>query len=556
MQLPVEEKTIGQVLADTARRFADAEALVFAQSNFRCTYAELDRQVDSLAKSLMAIGLQAGDHLAVWSTNHPEWTLLQFATARVGVVLVTVNPAYHESELEYVLRQSDAKVLALVDGFRDADYFAILSRVCPGSVRCGAAPIDSKRLPRLKHVLSLSAGNKGGALGWDELLGLGDRVENRELAERAEQLLPEDPINIQYTSGTTGFPKGATLTHRNILLNAWHTGQIQRLTTADRVCVPVPFYHCFGCVLGALAVVVHGATLVAPSEYFNATKTLEAVETERCTALYGVPTMFLGQLQHIQFDQFDCSSLRTGIMAGSPCPIELMKRVTNVMGAAEMTIAYGLTEASPVITQTHTTDPLEIRVGTIGRPIPGVEVKIVDAESGAELGENESGELCARGHVVMKGYYNNPEATEAAIDCDGWLHTGDLASRTEEGCYRITGRLKDLNIRGGENISPREIEERLYQHPSVEEVQVVGVPDIKFGEQVLACVKTHGDAALSEDDVKDFCRATLSRFKVPHYVEFLNEFPMTVTGKIQKFKLREWAIGKLGLQEAADEDTA
>jgi fatty-acyl-CoA synthase len=556
MEPPVVGKTIGQVLAETASRFPDTDALVFLQSGFRCTYAELNQRVDAVAKGLLALGLEVGDHLAIWSTNHVEWTLLQFATARVGVVLVTVNPAYHESELEYVLKQSDAKVLALIDCFRSADYLKILANICPEASRCGADSISSSRFPHLKYALSLSTANAGGLMGWGDLLRRGECVSDDQLKCREDQLSPDEAINIQYTSGTTGFPKGATLTHRNILLNAWHTGSIQRLSTDDRICVPVPFYHCFGCVLGALAAVVHGATMVSPNEHFDASRTLEAIESERCTSLYGVPTMFLAQLQHDRFSGFDCDSLRTGIMAGSPCPIELMRRVTSEMGAEEMTIAYGLTEASPVITQTLTTDPIEIRVGTIGRPIPGVEVQIVDPETGVVLGDDQSGELCARGHVVMQGYYNNPEATARAIDGDGWLHSGDLASRTEDGCYRITGRLKDLIIRGGENISPREIEERLYEHPSVEEVQVVGVPDQKFGEQVLACIRKCGDATLCEEEVKAFCRQTLAHFKVPHYVEFLNEFPMTVTGKIQKFKLREWAIGKLDLHEAADEETA
>ncbi|HIM28240.1 MAG TPA: AMP-binding protein [Planctomycetes bacterium] len=553
---PVIGKTIGQVLSETASRYPDHEALVFLQSGYKCTYSELDQQVDAAAKGLIALGMEKGDHLAIWSTNHPEWVMLQFATARIGVVLITINPAYQESELKFVILQSDAKVLALIDRFRSSDYLQILQNVCPESSKCGAGPIESTDFPRLKQVLSLSSDNASGLLGWEEFLQRGRHVTDEQLSQRGKQLSSDDAINIQYTSGTTGFPKGAVLTHQNILLNAWYTGQIQRFEPHDRVCVPVPLYHCFGCVLGTLSAAVHATTMISPHEYFDPTLTLEAIAAEKCTAIYGVPTMFLAQLQDSRFSEFDCSSLRTGIMAGNPCPIELMKRVTNEMGVQEITIAYGLTEASPVITQTHTTDPIEVRVGTIGRPIPDVEVKIIDTDTGVTLEAGHSGELCARGHVVMCGYYNNEQATALAIDKEGWLHSGDLAIRNDDGCYRITGRLKDLIIRGGENISPREIEERLYEHPNIEEVQVVGVPDVKFGEEVLACIKTNGDQELSSEQVQEFCRETLAHFKIPKYVEFLDEFPMTVTGKIQKFKLREWAIKHLGLQDAADVETA
>jgi fatty-acyl-CoA synthase len=553
---PVVGKTIGQVLSETACRFPENEAMVFVQSGYKCTYAELDQQVDAAAKGLIAIGMEKGDHLAIWSTNHPEWVVLQFATARIGVVLITINPAYQEDELKFVIRQSDAKVLALIDRFRSSDYLKILKNVCPEASTCGVEPIESASFPKLKQLLSLSADNVGGLLNWEQFLDRGCQISDDRLRERVRQLSPEDAINIQYTSGTTGSPKGAMLTHQNILLNAWYTGLIQKFEPHDRICVPVPLYHCFGCVLGSLSAVVHATTMISPHEYFDATRTLEAIESQQCTAVYGVPTMFLAQLQDKRFGEFNCSSLRTGIMAGNPCPIELMKRVTKEMGVQQITIAYGLTEASPVITQTHTTDPIEIRVGTIGRPIPDVEVKIIDPETGATLESGQAGELCARGHVVMMGYYNNPQATALAIDQDGWLHSGDLATRTDDGCYRITGRLKDLIIRGGENISPREIEERLYEHPNIEEVQVVGVPDVKFGEEVLACIKTCGDGFLTPQQVQEFCRETLAHFKIPKYVEFLDEFPMTVTGKIQKYKLRAWAIQQLGLQDAADIETA
>ncbi len=548
--------TIGQVLRQTALQHPENDALVFSQSNLRLNYAQFDRRVDDVAKGLLAIGLTRGDHLAVWSTNHPEWVLLQFATARIGVVLVTVNPAYRESELAYVLQQSDAKAIALVPQFKASNYFDILEAVCPEISKSDAGETFRETLPKLRWVISVTDDVRDGMLSWSNLIAKATQVTDEQLTEAEEQLSCSDGINIQYTSGTTGRPKGAFLTHQNILLNGWYSGQMQRLTSEDRICIPVPMYHCFGCVLGTLSAVSYGAAMVFPHEYYDPGKTLDAISAERCTAIYGVPTMFVAELEHENYPKTDCSSLRTGIMAGSPCPIELMKRVTKEMGAREITIAYGQTEASPVITQTYAEDPIDLRVSTVGRTLPGVEVKIVDPETNEELGDEQSGELCARGHLVMLGYYNNPEATAKAVDADGWLHTGDLALRQKNSYYKITGRLKDMIIRGGENISPREIEEYLYQHEKVEQAQVVGVPDPKFGEEILACVKLRGGQTMSEEEIREFCKGSLAHYKVPRYVLFVEDYPLTVTGKIQKFKLRDQAIEILGLQKTTGTETA
>jgi fatty-acyl-CoA synthase len=552
----VDGLTIGQALRETARRFADRDALVFPELGVRDSWAEFDRTVDRVARGLLALGFRPGDHFAVWATNWPEWVLLQFATARAGVVLVTVNPAYRTGELKYALAHSDVRGLALIDRFKSSDYFAMLREVCPELETSEPGRLDSAAFPRLKWVVRIRGPEQPGMLAWSDLLAAGDTVSPDELAEIEPQLKPDDAINLQYTSGTTGLPKGALLTHRNLLLNAFHAGNGLELTEADRICVPVPLYHCFGCVLGTMVAAVHGAAMVFPHESFDAAATLRAIEAERCTALYGVPTMFLAQLEHPDFAKTDTSSLRTGIMSGAPCPIELMRRVTQRMGAREITIAYGQTEASPLITMANIDSPLEVRVGTVGRPLPGIEVKIIDPHSGASLPDGQSGELCARGHNVMLGYYKMPEQTAAAIDADGWLHTGDLAMRQPDGNLRITGRLKDTIIRGGENISPREIEELLFTHPAVENVQIVGVPDAKYGEEVLAWIKLRSGHALTEGEVRDFCRRNLAHFKTPRYVKFVVEFPTTVTGKIQKYKIREQAVIDLNLADAAATETA
>lgn len=566
----VEGQTIGAVLRQSAAKAGAREALVFPQHAFRLSYRDLDRDVDRVARGLLALGLERGDHLAVWSTNHPQWVLLQFATARVGVVLVTVNPAYRARELAYVLRQSDAKVLALIDSYKGTRYFDVFACACAEMAPAPVTSADSHcqretepattgpypAFPRLQTVLALSGTASAEMVSWADFLARCEEVSSEALTERSATLTPADPINLQYTSGTTGFPKGALLSHRNLLLNAFYAGEAQHFTGDDRLCIPVPLYHCFGCVLGTLCCMVYGATMVFPHEYFQPGPTLDALEQERCTAIYGVPTMFIAQLEHPSYEERAFPALRTGIMAGSPCPIELMKKVTTKMGARELTIGYGQTEASPLITQTRAEDSLELRVGTVGKPIPGVEVKIIDPITGVECPDGVSGELCARGHMVMMGYYHMPEATAKAIDAHGWLHTGDLAARLPNGYFRITGRHKDMIIRGGENISPREIEEILYQHHEVEEVQVVGVPDNKFGEEILAWIKRRPDATCSADDLRAFCRARLAHFKTPRYIQFVESFPMTVTGKIQKFKIREQAIQDLGLQDVANVETA
>ncbi|MBI2825930.1 MAG: AMP-binding protein [Planctomycetia bacterium] len=546
----VEGLTIGQVLARTAHAHGNRDALVFPALGLRQNYADFAAEVDRVARGLVALGIERGQHVAIWATNVPQWVVLQFATARIGAVLVTINPAYRPFELDYVLRQSDSVALFLVDRFKSSDYFAMLAEVCPELAQAEPGRLASERFPRLRWVVSLKGQTPAGAIPWENVARRGDAA-GVDIEALGKALQPTDPINIQYTSGTTGFPKAATLSHRNLLYNAYYIGLCQRMTALDRICIPVPFYHCFGCVLGSMCGVVHGAAMIVPAESFDAKATLDAIEQARATVLYGVPTMYIAQLQHESFAARVLTSLRTGVMSGSPCPIEVMKQVVHRMGARELTICYGQTEASPVITQTRCDDPLELRVETVGRPLPGVEVKLVDPATGRELGDNEQGELCARGHVVMLGYYNNPEATAKAIDADGWLHTGDLAVRQSNGYYRITGRIKDMVIRGGENIYPREIEEFLFTHPAIEQASVVGVPDPKYVEELCAWIKLKSGATLTESAVRDFCRAKLAHYKVPRYVKFVDAFPQTVTGKIQKFKIREQMIADLGLAEQA-----
>jgi fatty-acyl-CoA synthase len=552
----VDGLTIGQALRETSRRFPQRDAFVFCNPHVRMTWAEFDAMVDRASRGLLALDFETGDHFGVWATNVPEWLILQFATARIGVVLVNINPAYRTGELKYALRQSDVHGLALIDTYKSSHYFEMINESCPELAATRPGELQSETFPKLKWVVSLRSGTPAGMLSWAELLAKGEKVSKQRLDDVAARLNPRDPINIQYTSGTTGNPKGAMLSHRNILLNGFYAGDRQRLTEKDRVCLPVPLYHCFGCVLGTLCCAAHGAAMVFPAESFNPGATLAAVEQEKCTALYGVPTMFIAQLEHEDFSRRDLSSLRTGIMAGAPCPIETMKRVTREMGAREITIGYGETELSPLVTQTCVDDPIELRVGTVGRPLPGVEVKIVDVDTGKDLSDGQAGEICGRGHGVMIGYYNMPDKMAEVIDKDGWLHTGDLGMREPNGYYRITGRLRDMIIRGGENIYPREIEERLYQHPAVAEVQVVGVPDPRWGEEVLAWVKFKCDHSATEDELREFCRQSLAHFKTPRYWKFVDCFPTTVTGKIQKYKIREQAIQDLGLQDAAKIETA
>lgn len=555
--------TIGDLLDWQAGRFGGCEALVHLETGARFTYAEFRDEVDRVARGLMALGIGRGQHVGIWATNYSEWVLTQFATAKIGAVLVNVNPAYRTHELAYVLEQSEANALVLIGRFRNSDYAAMLNEVAPELQ--GSAPGEWRcsRFPYLRQVIYIppygdaaGAAVPAGMWGWDEVTAMHSGVSAAQLAARQAECRPGDPVNIQYTSGTTGNPKGAVLTHHNLVANGLYVGDCIELTERDRLCIPVPFYHCFGCVMGNLGCVTHGAAMVIPAEHFDAGKTLRAVERERCTALYGVPTMFIAQLGHPEFAGFDVSSLRTGIMAGSPCPIEVMRQVMERMGAERMTIAYGQTEASPVITQTLTTDSIERRVATVGKALPGVEARLVDPETGREAGVGEQGELLTRSDMVMRGYYNMPEATAAAIDGEGWLHTGDLATVDADGYYKITGRLKDMIIRGGENVYPREVEEFLYTHPKVAEVQVIGVPDERFGEEVMAWVTLKPGEAADAEEIREFCRGRIAHYKVPRYVKLTGEFPMTVTGKIQKFRMREMAVAELGLGAADGIETA
>ena len=474
----------------------------------------------------------------------------------MGAVLVNINPAYRAHELGYVLDQADITTLFLTDQYKGTSFFNIVDEVCPELASSSPGSLRSAACPRLRHVISLKDNKSPGMLNWDEFRNLATQASSADLQRRQAEARADDVVNIQFTSGTTGFPKGAMLTHRNLLLNAYYTGQRLACTENDRICIPVPFYHCFGCALGTLLCVVYGAAMVIPAESFDPLATLQAVQKERCTAIYGVPTMFIGQLTHPRFAEFNLRSLRTGIMAGSPCPIEVMREVVNRMGARDVTIAYGLTEASPVITQTAAGDDLEHRVSTVGKPLPGLEVRIAQPGTTDPLPAGQPGELMVRGHCVMKGYYNKPAETAAAITADGWLQSGDLVMETADGYYRITGRIKDLIIRGGENIYPREIEEFLYTHPSIAEAQVVGLPDEKYGEEVSAWIRLKQGAQLTAEEVKQFCRKHIAHYKVPRYVEFVSEYPCTVTGKIQKYKLRQIGIERFGLQKAAQIETA
>ncbi|HEY2318557.1 MAG TPA: AMP-binding protein [Solirubrobacteraceae bacterium] len=525
---PLLDETIGANLERTVARFGEREAVVSCAQGRRYAYAELGAAVDQLARALMAAGLDAGDRIGIWSPNCVEWVLVQYATAKLGAILVNVNPAYRTSELRYVLRQSGCRMLVAAPAFKTSDYRAMIEEVRP-------------EVPELERVVFLDSPD------WDELLAGADQVPEADLRARAEGLSPDDPINIQYTSGTTGFPKGATLTHRNILNNGYFVGEGCGYTEADRICIPVPFYHCFGMVMGNLGATTHGAAMVIPAPAFDPESTLVACAQERCTSLYGVPTMFIAQLDHPRFRDYDLSTLRTGIMAGSPCPVEVMKRVMDLMHMSEVGICYGMTETSPVSTQTAPDDPVEKRVGSVGRVHPHVEVKIIDSEDGAVVTRGDPGELCTRGYSVMAGYWNDEERTREAIDADGWMHTGDLATMDEEGYVNIVGRSKDLVIRGGENVYPREVEEFLYGHPAIADVQVIGVPDSHYGEELMAWIIPRGDAFLDADAVREFCRGEIAHYKIPRYVKLVDAFPMTVTGKVQKFKMREQAIDELGL---------
>jgi len=527
---PLLGDPIGALLERTTARFGAREAVVSRAQNVRLTYAELNEQVDLLARGLLDLGLRRGDRVGIWSPNNVEWLLMQYATAKLGILLVNINPAYRSHELSFVLRQSGCRVLVAAPAFKTSDYRAMVDQVR-----------DECR--ELEQAIFLGDG------AWEALFA--PRTAAEAVAEAAGELSADDAINIQYTSGTTGFPKGATLSHHNLANNGFFVGELCGYTEEDRIAVPVPFYHCFGMVMANLAALTHGACIVIPAPSFESAATLAAVAEERCTSLYGVPTMFLAELEDPDFGDYDLSSLRTGIMAGSPCPVEVMKRVIAEMGMSEVTICYGMTETSPVSTQTRRDDDLERRVSTVGRPHPHIEVKVADPETGRTLPRGETGEFCTRGYSVMLGYWQEPEKTDEAIDAAGWMHTGDLATMDDAGYLNIVGRTKDMVIRGGENVYPREIEEFLYTHPAISDVQVIGVPDARFGEELCAWIRVREGATLTEDEVRDYCRGKLAHYKVPRYVRFVGDFPMTITGKIQKYKMREETIETLGLGEAA-----
>jgi fatty-acyl-CoA synthase len=534
---PLLGETIGDSLRRIAAAHGDSEALVDVPTGRRWTYAQLDAATDAVARGLIASGVATGDRVGIWAPNCAEWVLLQYGSAKMGAILVNINPAYRSHELGYVLKQAGISVLVSAESFKTSDYRGMIEEVRDG-------------LSDLRQVIYI------GTPEWDAMVAAGGTVPADALAEAGAALAFDDPINIQYTSGTTGFPKGATLSHHNILNNGYFIGEGCRYTAADRVCIPVPFYHCFGMVLGNLACTTHGACIVIPAPGFGPAETLAAVQAERCTSLYGVPTMFIAELALPDFASYDLSSLRTGIMAGSPCPVEVMKRVVSEMHMDEVTICYGMTETSPVSTQTRADDDMERRVATVGRVHPHVEIKVIDPETGLVLPRGQNGELCTRGYCVMLGYWDEPSKTAEAIDAGRWMHTGDLAVMDEAGYLNIVGRIKDMVIRGGENIYPREIEEFLYSHPDIEDVQVVGVPDARYGEELCAWVKLRPGSSVTEEQVREFCVGKIAHYKVPRYVRVTDGFPMTVTGKVQKFKMRETSIAELGLEAASQVETA
>ena len=544
--VPLLHKTIPQLFAETATRYEDRDAAVFVEQGKRFSWRELAEAVDALAAALLKLGFEKGDRVGIWSPNRWEWLVTQFGTARIGIVLVNINPAYRLSELNYALNKVGCKGLVTAAQFKTSDYIGMLNTLAPELKDCAPGELSSSKFPHLKTVIRMGADKTPGMFNFDEVLAMGEAEERQRLDTITAGLQPDDAVNIQFTSGTTGAPKGATLTHSNIVNNANLVTAAIRLTAQDRLCIPVPLYHCFGMSMGTMGCVSKGAVMVFPGEGFDPGATLRAVQDERCTGLYGVPTMFVALLDHPDFKTFDLSSLRTGIMAGSPCPIEVMKKVVSLMNMSEVTIAYGMTETSPVSFQSHVDDPLEKRVSTVGRIHPHVEVKVVDAD-GNTVPVGQSGELCTRGYSVMKGYWEDEEKTAEAIDAEGWMHTGDLGVIDAEGYCNIVGRVKDMVIRGGENVYPREVEEFLYRHPKVKEVQVFGVPDQKYGEELCAWIVTLPGEQATEEEIRAFCQGQIAHYKVPRYVRFKSELPMTVTGKPQKFIMRDQMVDELGL---------
>lgn len=548
-EVPLLGMTIGEMLDHTAEQFPDTEALVCLHQDIRWTYKEFVEKVDEAARAFMAIGVKRGDRVGIWSPNRYEWTVTQFATAKVGAILVNINPAYGVHELQYALNLAGITVLVTADTFKASNYREMIYELAPELKRSAPGKLKADHVPDLRAVINVHEDKHDGMWSWKEFLGFASEVSADDLAQRQAGLQFDDPINIQFTSGTTGNPKGATLTHHNILNNGYFVAESQRFTANDRLVIPVPLYHCFGMVMGNLGCITHGATMIYPGEGFDPKSVLQAVHQEKATALYGVPTMFIAELAEPEFEAYDLSSLRTGIMAGSICPAEVMKKVNGRMNMKEVQIAYGMTETSPVSTQTSSLDPFEKQVTTVGRTQPHLETKIVDPGTGNVLPRGEIGELCTRGYSVMLKYWNNEEKTREAIDDAGWMHTGDLATMDEDGYIQIVGRIKDMVIRGGENIYPKEIEEFLYTHPAIEEVQVTGIPDEKYGEELIAWVKLRPDTdPVDADDLMAYCKGKIAHYKIPRNYKFVDAFPMTVTGKIQKFKMREISIEELGLK--------
>ncbi len=557
-QFEVGKTTMGQLVDIVAEQFGDSRAVVYHKLGINYNYREFRDICNKTAKAFMALGIKKGEQIAIWANNVPEWLYTQFSTGKMGAVMVTVNTNYRSFELEYLMKQSDSTTLLMVGGVREPDeYLKVIYDVCPELKNCEPGKLKSAKLPMLKNVVFIGKDKHPGMFNWDDILKMGEKISDEELKARQDSMNSDDVINMQYTSGTTGFPKGVMLTHTNIIGNAVSLAECMELSIKDTMCIPVPFFHCFGCVLGTLTCVVSGSGM-APVPAFKPDTVLETIEKSGCTAVHGVPTMFIAELEEMSRKKYNTSTLRTGIMAGSPCPIEVMKQVVdkNKMGANKMTIVYGQTESSPGITQTRPTDSLELRVGTVGRALPNVEVKIVDPVTNQEVPKGVQGELCTRGYHVMKGYYKLPEATEKAIDKDGWLHTGDLATMDENGYCKITGRIKDMIIRGGENIYPREIEEFLYTNPKVKDVQVVGVPSRKYGEETAAYIQLKQGETATEEEMKSFCKDKISFYKIPPFFFFVNEYPTTASGKIQKYKLRQDAVKRLGREEDAKIKTA
>ena len=553
---PLLGVTIGESLNRAAARFGDRDALISVHQGIRLSYSGLRQEVDRAARGLLRLGIERGDRVGIWSPNRAEWVITQFAAAKVGAILVNINPAYRRRELEFALNQAGVTTLIAARAFRKTDYVEMLTELMPELASGPRGPLVTDRIPSLRHLIYLGADPQPGATAWSEFIELGDEVDHSALVARERILQFDDAVNIQYTSGTTGLPKGATLSHHNILNNGYFVGEMLHYTEADRICLPVPFYHCFGCVMGNLAAVTHGAAVVVPAESFEPEATLRAIDNHQCTSIYGVPTMFIAQLEHPSFGQFRLDSLRTGIMAGAPCPIEVMKQVIDRMHVPQVTICYGMTETSPVSFQSGVDDPIDARVSTVGRIHPHLECKIIDPDTGAIVPRGTAGELCTRGYAVMLGYWDSPAATAASVDAARWMHTGDLAVMRDDGYVNIAGRLKDMIIRGGENISPREIEEFLYAHPKISEVQIIGVPDMKYGEEVCAWIRLRDGQQATEEDVREYCRGQMASYKIPRYIRFTTEFPTTVTGKMQKFRMREISIEELGLGRAGAVQTA